>query len=125
MPPEVFESSKLCAADISIDVFSFGVLVIFTVSESFPCNLLLPTYWEDGQQCEIGRSELERRKQYVDLVRSQLREEHPLIQIIERCLEVPDKRPKVHEILRLLEDARNEVKEELNKLELFQALRQP
>ena len=124
MPREVFESSKLCAADINIDMFSFGVLAIFTVSESFPCHLPPPTYWEDGQQCEIGRSELERRKQYVDLVRWQLGEGHPLIQIIERCLEVPDKRPKVHEILHLLEDARKEVKEELNKLELFQALRQ-
>ena len=40
MPPEVFaEKSKY---DGSIDVFSLGVITIFTIGEVFPCNFYNP-----------------------------------------------------------------------------------
>ena len=43
--------------DSSIDVFSFGVLSIFTLSQTFPCGLLAPTYRLGGRH--IAHTELE------------------------------------------------------------------
>ena len=71
MPPEALkncpgdelkvpeEQDKKANYDSTIDVFSFGVLSIFTLSETFPCDLLSPKYQKDNQL--ITRTELERR----------------------------------------------------------------
>ena len=89
MPPEAVEpkstdeqSSKY---DMTIDVFSFGVVSIFTLTQTFPCNLLAPTY-RNEQRKIMGRSELERREVYMQMIYSQLRKNHSIIKIIERCL---------------------------------------
>ena len=56
----------------------------------------------------------------------QLREDHPLIQLIQQCLHnSPHKRPSIGEVLRLLEEARAGVRDdrsEKNKCELVRAL---
>ena len=128
MPPEALEaksedeedSSKY---DASIDIFSFGVVAIFTLSQTFPCNLLAPNYREKRKL--IGRTELERRDQYMQKIYSQLKKGHPLIKMIKKCLDFPEKRPGIREVLRLLEQARAEIKDEesdMNKLELVRAL---
>ena len=129
MPPEAMESKpaekeeekdKKSKYDASIDIFSFGVLAIFTLCQTFPCDLLTPTYRE-GRQLK-ARTELERRERYM---RRQLREKHPLLQMIEGCLDFPEDRPSIREVLRLLEEARAEVRDEqtdMNKLELLRAL---
>ena len=128
MPPEALEaksedeedSSKY---DASIDIFSFGVVAIFTLSQTFPCNLLAPTYRENRRH--IARTELERRDKYMQTIYSQLRKDHPLIQMIKGCLDFPEDRPDIHEVLRLLEQARAEIRDEesdMNKLELVRAL---
>ena len=59
------------------------------------------------------------------MIYSQLREQHPLLQMMERCLDFPEDRPSIGEVLRLLEQARAEDRDEqteMNKLELLQAL---
>ena len=129
MPPEALEaksedeedSSKY---DASIDIFSLGVLAIFTLSQTFPCNLLAPTYQLNRRL--VARTELERRDQYVQKIYSQLRKDHPLIQLIEMCLHnFPEDRPDIREVLRLLEQARAESRDEesdMNKLELVRTL---
>ena len=129
MSPEAMESKpaekeeekdKKSKYDASIDIFSFGVLAIFTLCQTFPCDLLTPTYRE-GRQLK-ARTELERRERYM---RRQLREKHPLLQMIEGCLDFPEDRPSIREVLRLLEEARAEVRDEqtdMNKLELLRAL---
>ena len=129
MPPEALEaksedeedSSKY---DASIDIFSFGVVAIFTLSQTFPCNLLAPTYQLNRRL--VARTELERRDQYMQKIYSQLRKDHPLLQLIEMCLHnFPEDRPDIREVLRLLEQARAEVRDEesdMNKLELVRAL---
>lgn len=61
MPPEAYftdYSSKL-------DIFSFGVVVLFTVTNIFPFDLLSATYTDENQTLQ-ARSELERRHQYVE-----------------------------------------------------------
>jgi serine/threonine protein kinase len=129
MPPEALEHQPSCESrsnqkskyDASIDVFSYGVVAIFTLCQMFPCNLLAPTY-RDKQRKIVGRSELERRESYMSMIRSQL---HPLLQTIEGCLDFPEDRPTIREVLSLLEQARAMIRDkhvDMNKLELVQAL---
>ena len=136
MPPETMEDSpegkisdeinnekSKAKYDASIDIFSFGVVAIFTLCRIFPCDLLAPTYRE-GRQL-IARTELERRERYMMMICRQLREKHPLLKMIEGCLDFPENRPSIGDVLCLLEKARAEVKDEhtdTNKLELLQAL---
>ena len=129
MPPEALEAKsneekERSKYDASIDIFSFGVVAIFTLSQTFPCNLLAPNYRDERRRI-VGRSELERRNQYMQLIYSQLREHHPLLQMIERCLEFPEDRPGICEVLGLLEEGRGEERDdqiEMSKLELIRAL---
>ena len=59
------------------------------------------------------------------MIYSQLRENHPLLRMIERCLDFPEDRPSIGEVVSLLEQARAEDRDEqtdMNKLELVRAL---
>ena len=111
MPPEALaslasnkEKSKYSA---SIDIFSLGIVSIFTLSQTFPCDLLEPTYTDEESGLLKAHTELERRDEYMQKIYSQLRKDHPLIQMIKGCLHnVPVRRPDIHEVLRLLEQSR-------------------
>ena len=116
MPPEAFESAP--AFDRSIDIFSFGIITLFTVGETFPFDPLPPTY-VDKKRRLVARSELERRIEYMQRAQEylsdcgQLRGDHPLIQLIQQCLHnLPAKRPGVREVLSLVEEARAGVGDE-------------
>ena len=96
MPPEALEDKpeasveerdKLSKYDASIDIFSFGVVAIFTLSQTFPCKLLATAYRKGGRL--LARTELERREHYMRMIYSQLREKHPLLQMIERWSGLP------------------------------------
>lgn len=132
MPPEALEDQlggndeergKTSKYDASIDIFSLGVVSIFILIQTFPCKLLAPNYRQDNRH--IARTELERREHYIRLIYKQLREQHPLLQMIEKCLDFPENRPNICDVLRLLEEARGETTDEqleMNKLELVRAL---
>ena len=135
MPPEAMESKleeeneeekdKNSKYDASIDIFSFGVVAIFILCQTFPCDLLAHNYRDERRRI-VGRTELERRERYMRMIYGQLREKHPLLQMIEGCLDFSEDRPSIREVLRLLEEARAEVRDEqtdMNKLELLRALR--
>ena len=136
MPPEAFapastkpENSKY---DSSIDVFSFGIVSIFTIGEKFPCDPLEPTYIAQESGLLTARNELQRRCEYMQSVydklgfRGQSREGHPLVRLITQCLHnVPDKRPSITEVQHLLEEARACIggcRSEENKSRLISAL---
>ena len=136
MPPEAVipsesndEKSKY---DTSIDVFSFGVVTIFTVGNIFPCDVLPPTYFDEEKDMVVGCSELQRRSKYMKKITSQVHSfgqfcgENPLIRLIQQCLHnSARKRPDICEVLGLLEEARAGVKDEeseRNKVELVKAL---
>ena len=129
MPPEALEAKseeeeQTSKYDASIDVFSFGVVAIFTLSQTFPCNLLAHIYRDERRRI-VGRTELERRDRYTRVIYGQLRKNHPLLQMMEGCLGFPEERPNIREVLRLLEQARAEDRDEqmeMNKLELIRAL---
>ena len=130
MPPEVFAETSRYSA--SIDVFSLGVVTIFTIGGVFPCDPLEPNYLNDETGLLIARTELQRRSKYMRYVNEQLRAcgqlrgDHPLIQLIQRCLHNgPHKRPSIREVLHLLEEARAGVRDEeseRNKRKLVRAL---
>ena len=130
MPPEAVASSasnkERSKYSASIDIFSLGIVSIFTLSQTFPCDLLEPTYADEESGLLKARTELERRDEYMQNIYSQLRKDHPLIQMIKRCLHnAPARRPDIREVLRLLEQARAEIRDEesdMNKLELVRAL---
>ena len=130
MPPEAVASSasnkERSKYSASIDIFSLGIVSIFTLSQTFPCDLLEPNYTDEESGLLKARTELERRDEYMQKIYSQLRKDHPLIQMIKRCLHnAPARRPDIREVLRLLEQARAEIRDEesdMNKLELVRAL---
>ena len=136
MPPEAIAPAKSnkqkSKYDASIDIFSFGVVTIFTIGEVFPCDPLAPTHLDEETGLLGARTELQRRSEYVQSVNTQLRAcgqlhgDHPLIQLIQQCLHnSPHKRPNIREVLHLLEEARAGIRDEeseRNKEELIRAL---
>ena len=136
MPPEAIAPAKSnkqkSKYDASIDIFSFGVVTIFTIGEVFPCDPLAPTHLDEETGLLGARTELQRRSEYVRSVNTQLRAcgqlrgDHPLIQLIQQCLHnSPHKRPNICEVLHLLEEARAGIRDEeseINKEELIRAL---
>lgn len=129
MPPEATAPSTSNAEeaiyDSSIDVFSLGVITLFTVGEEFPKNLHAPNY-TNVEGVLVPRTELERRSTYMEKVEQQLRKDHPLIYLIQQSLHnTPSKRPGIHNVLDLIESARAEVKDEdceTNKRQILQTL---
>ena len=116
MPPEaiITDASLKVHYGKSIDIFSFGVLVIFTLGEKFPQSILPYSYNDDSTGDLVAVSELERRKKYIDGVEDKLRaseqhlENNPLLLLIDKCLDNhPAKRPSIKEVQHILEKARD------------------
>ena len=122
MPPEALEDES--RSDVTIDIFSLGVVAIFTLSQMFPNPL--PATYVDENDIIVGRTELERRGNYMQEVRRQFREGHPLVQMIQRCLSnVLEERPTIQQVMGWLEEARVEVEDgeyNMDKLSMAQLL---
>ena len=124
MPPEALEDES--RYDATIDIFSMGVLAIFILSQTFPKPL--SAAYMDKRGVMVGRTELERRGNYMQQIQTLFREDHPLVQMIQRCLKNRIvERPTICQVLQLLERARAEINDgeyDMSKLALVQALRQ-
>jgi serine/threonine protein kinase len=90
MPPEAFShkigererDQRQAQYDTGIDIFSFGVVSLFTLTQTFPCDLLPSTYVSEGGELK-ARTELERREAYI----RQLPRNHLFLQLVEGCLD--------------------------------------
>ena len=136
MPPEASapaeSNTEKSKYDASIDIFSLGVVTIFTIGGTFPCNPLPHNYFDERSGLLVARSELQRRSGYMASVNQQLRAcgqlrgDHPLIRLIQQCLHNgPHKRPSIGEVLHLLEEARagfRDGESERNRRDLVRAL---
>ena len=64
MPPEAIAPAESNVQkskyDTSIDIFSFGVVTIFTIGETFPCDPLAPNYTDKETGLLVARTELQR-----------------------------------------------------------------
>ena len=71
----------------------------------FPGTLLPPNYPDpDNPGRLVGRSEVERRTDYIQPLYKELGEQHPLVQLVCQCLHnVPAQRPSAEELLQQLE----------------------
>ena len=102
MPPEAVQEERY---NTSIDIFSFGVISLFTLTQSFPALLYSPTYRNHVTGKIVGRSEIERREHYVKLMKARVGEKHSLCRLTLDCLEYrSSRRPSAEEVLRRLQE---------------------
>ena len=124
MPPEALEDES--RYNVTIDTFSFGVVAIFALSQTFPRPLAAA--YMDTRRTMVGRTELERRDSYIQQIKNQLQEGHPLIKMIQKCLSnLPGERPTAKDLFQFLEQARAKISDSefsVSKLSLIQSLRQ-
>ena len=123
MPPETVQDEGVTRYNTTIDIFSFGVVSLFTLAQTFPKNLKPPNYRDPVTRRIVGRSEIERREHYIQLLQVAFGETHPLVKLTLDCLEYdPEDRPSAVELLRQLEDVGRTVSQNCNvtKLELIQ-----
>ena len=93
MPPETFAIYPSILYDTSVDIFSYGILMIFTFSGKYPKQLKPPTYYSQGVHC--GRTEAERREKYLQAISN----DHPAMKLILQCItNDPKQRPIATEI---------------------------
>jgi len=102
MPPEAQGDSAKCGP--SLDVFSFGHLSLFTIIQS-RVHPLLPSTYHDAQGKFRPRSEVKRRKQYLEKAEHFLKGKHPIVVLIKQCLHNDSaQRPQTAELERRLQD---------------------
>jgi len=79
--------------------------------QEFPGSLLPSTYADpENPDHLLARSELERRRDYIQPLHWQLGEQHPLVQMIHECLHNnPAQRPSAKELLQQLEAMRAQI----------------
>ena len=102
MPPEAQGGRVMY--DPSLDVFSFGHLSLFTITQT-PVQPLPPTYLDDSSGEVRGRSEVKRRAQFVEAAEQLLSENQSLVALIKQCLHNnPAQRPHTGELLTRLQE---------------------
>ena len=75
-------------------------------------NLLSSTFPDsDNPGCVLGRTEVERRREYIELLEKEIGNHHPaLVQLVKQCLEDdPERRPATDEVLNQLQRLKVEV----------------
>ena len=125
MPPEALEDVSRYST--VIDIFSLGVIIIFVLAEEFPANLKAPTY-NDEVRGLVARTELQRRENYTLKICRTLPKSHPLIGLMESCLQnIASKRPSIATILKILQqllaNSQDNTNSRFSKLELLQLLK--
>ena len=125
MPPETVQEEGATRYNTAIDIFSFGVVSLFTLTQTFPKDLKPHNYRDPAIRRLVGRTEIERRDVYVQQMKSSLGEAHPLVKLTLDCLEhFAEDRPSAVEVSRRLEEVGRTVP--LNctetKLELIQQI---
>ena len=127
MPPETVQEEGPTRYNTAIDIFSFGVVSLFTLTQTFPKDLKPHTYRDPRTRRIVGRSEIERREHYIQPIQAALGETHPLVKLTLDCLEYdPEDRPSAVEVLRRLDEVGRTVPQNCTetKLELTQQIQQ-
>ena len=146
MPPEALTSTSRYGP--SLDVFSFGHLALFTLTQVymlythtctlfvciclylqlFPSDLLESTYTEsDNSEVVLARSEVERRREYIELLEKEFNdgEHHPLTQMIKQCLQnAPSRRPTTEQLVTELKELKADIEGPYEELAKLDAVRQ-
>ena len=128
MPPECFEQSECLEQNDSLDyslpldIFSFGVLALFTLTQCFPADIKSQVY-RDSFGKLIARSEIDRRVEYIRKLYEQFERKHPLVLIVTRSLQnKPASCPTIDVVISMLDSVRSSCYDEeieANKLQLY------
>ena len=98
MPPEALGRNVKYGP--SLDVFSFGHLLLFIIIQKPVQSLLAPTYPDSTTKKVHARSEVARRQPFVEEAEKKLSESHPLIELMKQCLHnLPELRPRTGELV--------------------------
>lgn len=85
MPPEAITAHPEFGPPL--DIFSFGHLTLYTMLQKFPGNLL-PKFTQELSSSSVHvRTELERRKEYVNVLEKLVDCHSPISEVVKRCLE--------------------------------------
>ena len=116
MPPEAMFSRPKYTS--KVDIFSFGVLVVHTLSGEWPNPSGAFAEDPNNPNGVVSVTEFERRRESVD----RISEGHPLLGLIEQCLSnVASRRPDTAEVVRQLLAERDRIPPRSeNRLELLQ-----
>lgn len=116
MPPEALSSSPNYGT--ALDMFSFGHLILFIILEEFPWNILPYTYHNPNNPKDlIARSEVERRKEYIDQCILTLGHGNSIITLACQCLSNdPHARPSADQIMEKLVETERTQKQVYNSL---------
>ena len=109
MPPEACEKSS--EHSDKLDIFSFGHLLLFTIVQE-PISLLPATYCS-GDDVN-GRSEVERRQQFVSKAEQMLGITFTLVVMMKKCLDLNvEKRPTAKKIFITLDKLANTLQDKV------------
>ena len=101
---------------------------MFLVIQTFPGNLLEPTYMDpEDRHRLVARSEAERRRQYIGQLESKLPsgDHHPFVQLVKRCLHNdPSERPTSEELMTSLEEMKADIEGPYGEVARADAVRQ-
>ena len=116
MPPEVMVAKP--KYDTSIDIFSFGILVVHTLCGQWPEPQVGPTRIDPETERLTPVSEAERRGKFLESIGN----DHPLMDIILKCIDnYPKRRPHASEIVDHLTMLKSQVPVSFaNRLEMLQ-----
>ena len=90
------------------------LIILYITLQTFPGSLLPSTYPNpDNPGQVLGRTEVERREQYIDQLESFCLKHPNLIQLVKQCLNnVPNERPNTDQLLTTLQRMKVEVEGE-------------
>ena len=109
MPPEALGSNV--SYDPSLDVFSFGHLSLFTITQTPITPLLPPNYIDTHTNKLNARFEVERRQKFMRSAELLLSKDHSLVSVIKNCLHNnPAVRPCTADLVTVLDTIVNEGK---------------
>ena len=115
MPPEAFEVPPKYGPNL--DMFSFGHLALFTVTQQFPGDLLPSTYQDQRSRRLIPRKEIERCSRYMDSLRTMLGRSHGLVQLITQCLDyTPSARPTASQAMDRLQHISSHIQDDYHSM---------
>ena len=120
MPPEAM--GEHTQYNSSLDIFSFGNIALFTLTQDFVGLKLKAATYTDRTGKLNARTEIERREYGFHLLHLDLGEENPLSKLTRACLQNhPTDRPSAAELVEKIKKISSDM-ESLSKLELTKQL---
>ena len=111
-----------------LGIISSAIVHKFLCMQVYPDDLLESTYPDpNNPEVVLGRSEVERRREYINLLEKELLggEQHPLTRMVKQCLQnAPSRRPTTEWLMTSLEEVRAAVEGPYGKFSKLDAVRQ-